>query len=66
MKSVAGGNVARSLTRIANEPKPYVGRIAPIRRRNPRNNKTRLCGAGWLPGEPGNIEISAIRYSLKI
>src|SRR5208337_2854229 len=42
-------NAAPSLTRIANKPKPYVGRFAPIRRTNPQKHKTRLEGGVGVP-----------------
>src|SRR5208337_2983253 len=34
-------NAAASLTRIANKPKPYVGRFAPIRRTKPLKHEDR-------------------------
>jgi len=47
----------QSLTRIANKPKPYAGRFAPIRRTKPQKHKTRLCEAGRCPGKAGEISV---------
>ena len=52
-------SAAASLTRIANKPKPCVGRFAPIRRTKPRNTKPAFVRRAGVPAKPGNIDIVA-------